>query len=178
MSRYFIRLRSHGKDVAGCGRAFCLWMVRSRKLGCGWKTGRHDENHNVASAHTTLTDTRNSLIMTQGAHLAVHGLEGIAVIASEDAVYVGRLHDSQNVRKVVSLLAAAPETARLTELHPTTCRPWGDCTTILNGEHFQVRRITVRPGKRLSLQRHRHRCEHWIVIKGTAEVTIANRCKY
>ncbi|ABR63588.1 mannose-1-phosphate guanylyltransferase/mannose-6-phosphate isomerase [Sinorhizobium medicae] len=140
-----------------------------------WKTGRHDENHNVASAHTTLTDTRNSLIMTQGAHLAVHGLEGIAVIASEDAVYVGRLHDSQNVRKVVSLLAAAPETARLTELHPTTCRPWGDCTTILNGEHFQVRRITVRPGKRLSLQRHRHRCEHWIVIKGTAEVTIANR---
>ncbi|MGK9204129.1 mannose-1-phosphate guanylyltransferase/mannose-6-phosphate isomerase [Sinorhizobium meliloti] len=140
-----------------------------------WKTGRHDENHNVASAHTTLTDTRSSLIMTQGAHLAVHGLEGVAVIASEDAVYVGRLQDSQDVRKVVNLLAIAPETVRLTELRPTTCRPWGDCTTVLNGEHFQVRRITVRPGKRLSLQRHRHRCEHWIVIKGTAEVTIANR---
>ncbi|WP_331375993.1 mannose-1-phosphate guanylyltransferase/mannose-6-phosphate isomerase [Sinorhizobium chiapasense] len=137
-----------------------------------WKAGVRDEHENVASANTTVTNTKNSLIMTRGTHLAVHGLEGIAVVASEDAVYVGRLQDSQDVGKVVRLLAAAPSTCSLTEAHPTTYRPWGGSTTILDGDHFQVRRVVVRPGEKLSLQRHDHRSGHWIVIKGTAEVTI------
>ncbi|WEX75751.1 mannose-1-phosphate guanylyltransferase/mannose-6-phosphate isomerase [Sinorhizobium numidicum] len=137
-----------------------------------WKASTHDKNDNVASANTTLTNTKSSLIMTHGAHLAVHGLEGVAVIASEDAVYVGRLRDSQDVGKVVRILASMPATAKLTETHPTTYRPWGGCTTVLNGDRFQVRRIFVTQGKRLSLQRHHHHSEHWIVVKGTAEVTV------
>ena len=137
-----------------------------------WKIGTRDENGNVAAGSTTLVNTRNSLVMTHGVHLAVQGLEDVAVVASEDAVYVGHLKDSQDVGKLVKLLATAKATAKLTETHPTSYRPWGGYTSILNGDRFQVKRIFVLPGKKLSLQKHHHRSEHWIVVKGTAEVTI------
>ena len=140
-----------------------------------WKTGRQDEAGNVADGSTTVLDTRNSLVISRDIHVAVQGLENIAVIASEDAVYVGRLEDSQNVGKLVKHLAGLPKTAKLTETHPTSYRPWGGYTSVLNGERFQVKRLFVTPGKRLSLQKHHHRSEHWIVVRGTAEVTIGDR---
>lgn len=110
--------------------------------------------------------------MTHGVHLAVQGLEDVAVIASEDAVYVGHLKDSQDVGKLVKLLAGQKKTATLTETHPTSYRPWGGYTSLIKSDRFQVKRIFVTPGKKLSLQKHHHRSEHWIVVKGTAEVTI------
>ncbi|WP_431323502.1 mannose-1-phosphate guanylyltransferase/mannose-6-phosphate isomerase [Rhizobium sp. YTU87027] len=137
-----------------------------------WKSGSRDEYGNVAAGNTTVVNTKNSLIMTHGVHLAVQGMDDIAVIASEDAVYVGRLQDSQDVGNLVKMLAAAPSTSQLTETHPTSYRPWGGYTSVLNGDRFQVKRIFVTPGKKLSLQKHHHRSEHWIVVKGTAEVTI------
>ncbi|MBB2697040.1 UNVERIFIED_ORG: mannose-1-phosphate guanylyltransferase [Rhizobium esperanzae] len=137
-----------------------------------WKSSTRDEHGNVAAANTTVVNTRNSLIMTHGVHLAVQGVDDIAVIASEDAVYVGRLEDSQDVGNIVKMLAAAASTSQLTETHPTSYRPWGGYTSVLNGDRFQVKRIFVTPGKKLSLQKHHHRSEHWIVVKGTAEVTI------
>ncbi|MDK4738098.1 mannose-1-phosphate guanylyltransferase/mannose-6-phosphate isomerase [Rhizobium sp. CNPSo 3464] len=137
-----------------------------------WKTGKRDDNGNVAAGDTTLINTKNSLVMTHGVHLAVQGMEDVAVIASEDAVYVGHLKDSQEVGKLVKLLASQKTTAKLTETHPTSYRPWGGYTSVLNGERFQVKRIFVLPGKKLSLQKHHHRSEHWIVVKGTAEVTV------
>ncbi|WP_047457043.1 mannose-1-phosphate guanylyltransferase/mannose-6-phosphate isomerase [Rhizobium rhizogenes] len=137
-----------------------------------WKVGKQDDNGNVAAGSTTLINTKNSLVMTHGIHLAVQGLEDVAVIASEDAVYVGHLKDSQEVGKLVKLLAGHKTTAKLTETHPTSYRPWGGYTSVLNGERFQVKRIFVLPGKKLSLQKHHHRSEHWIVVKGTAEVTV------
>ncbi|KQV83786.1 mannose-1-phosphate guanylyltransferase/mannose-6-phosphate isomerase [Rhizobium sp. Root1220] len=137
-----------------------------------WKSGSRDEHGNVAAANTTLVNTKNSLVMTHGVHLAVQGMDDIAVIASEDAVYVGRLQDSQDVGNIVKMLASAPSTSSLTETHPTSYRPWGGYTSVLNGDRFQVKRIFVTPGKKLSLQKHHHRSEHWIVVKGTAEVTI------
>lgn len=137
-----------------------------------WKSGSRDENGNVAAGNTTVVNTKNSLIMTHGIHLAVQGMDDIAVIASEDAVYVGRLQDSQDVGNLVKMLAAAPTTSQLTETHPTSYRPWGGYTSVLNGDRFQVKRIFVTPGRKLSLQKHHHRSEHWIVVKGTAEVTI------
>ena len=140
-----------------------------------WKSGDRDENGNVAASNTTLVNTKNSLVMTHGVHLAVQGLEDIAVIASEDAVYVGRLDESQNVGAIVKTLAALPSTIKLTETHPTSYRPWGGYTSILNGDRFQVKRIFVTAGKKLSLQKHHHRSEHWVVVKGTAEVTIGDR---
>ncbi|TBE24567.1 mannose-1-phosphate guanylyltransferase/mannose-6-phosphate isomerase [Rhizobium ruizarguesonis] len=137
-----------------------------------WKSGARDGNGNVAAANTTVINTRNSLVMTHGVHLAVQGMDDVAVIASEDAVYVGPLKDSQNVGQLVKLLASTSATAKFTETHPTSYRPWGGYTSIFNGDRFQVKRIFVTPGKKLSLQKHHHRSEHWIVVKGTAEVTV------
>jgi mannose-1-phosphate guanylyltransferase len=139
-----------------------------------WKTGAQDENGNVTAGDTTLVNTSNSLVMSHGVHLAVQGLEDIAVIASEDAVYVGPLKDSQEVGKIVKLLASQKETSKLTQTHPTSYRPWGGYTSILNGDRFQVKRLFVLPGKKLSLQKHHHRSEHWIVVRGTAEVTVGD----
>ncbi|MCR6501738.1 mannose-1-phosphate guanylyltransferase/mannose-6-phosphate isomerase [Shinella sp. CPCC 101442] len=140
-----------------------------------WRTGKQDAAGNVADGSTTVLDTRNSLVISRDIHVAVQGLDNIAVIASEDAVYVGRMEDSQNVGKLVKHLASLPKTAKLTETHPTAYRPWGGYTSVLNGERFQVKRLFVTPGKRLSLQKHHHRSEHWIVVRGTAEVTIGDR---
>jgi mannose-1-phosphate guanylyltransferase len=142
-----------------------------------WKLGSRDEAGNVAMGNTTLLDTKNSLVISRTSHLAVQGLENVAVIASEDAVYVGRLEDSQNVGRIVKQLAASKATSALTETHPTSYRPWGGYTSVLNGERFQVKRLFVLPGKKLSLQKHHHRSEHWICVKGTAEVTVGDEVK-
>ncbi|RYE63649.1 MAG: mannose-1-phosphate guanylyltransferase/mannose-6-phosphate isomerase, partial [Oxalobacteraceae bacterium] len=139
-----------------------------------WKLGEQDTDGNVALGNATLINTKNSLVLSRHGHMAVQGLDGIAVIASEDAVYVGRLDDSQNVGNIVKQLAAAKATSALTETHPTSYRPWGGYTSILNGDRFQVKRLFVTPGKKLSLQKHHHRSEHWICVKGTAEVTIGD----
>lgn len=136
-----------------------------------WKVGQSDSDGNVVATNTTVLSTKNSLVMTQGIHVAVHGMEEVAVIASEDAVYVGRLQDSQKVGDIVKLLAAAPNTAKLAEAHPTMYRPWGGYTTIFEAENFKVRRIFVTPGQKLPLHTHRLRAEHWIVVRGIAEVT-------
>lgn len=140
-----------------------------------WKIGNPDEDGNVVSGNATLVNTRNSLVMSRNNHLAVQGMDGVAVIASEDAVYVGRLDESQEVGNLVKRLAADKKTAVLTENHPTSLRPWGGYTSVLNGERFQVKRLFVHPGKKLSLQKHHHRSEHWICVKGAAEVTIDDK---
>jgi mannose-1-phosphate guanylyltransferase len=137
-----------------------------------WKSGNPDENGNVADKNTTLINTRNSLVLSKNMHVAVQGMEDIAVIASEDAVYVGRMDEAQKVGTMVKVLAAAKATEALTEIHPTSYRPWGGLTSLIAGERFQVKRIFVAPGKQLSLQKHHHRSEHWVVVRGTAEITI------
>ena len=113
--------------------------------------------------------------MSHHGHLAVQGMDNIAVIASEDAVYVGRLDEAQEVGKLVKHLAAKSATSNLTQTHPTSYRPWGGYTSVLNGDRFQVKRLFVLPGKKLSLQKHHHRSEHWICVKGTAEVTVGEK---
>ncbi|MGL3607059.1 mannose-1-phosphate guanylyltransferase/mannose-6-phosphate isomerase [Rhizobium sp. G187] len=140
-----------------------------------WKLAGGDEDGNVVSGNVTVSDTKNSLIMSRDAHLAVQGMEGVAVIASEDAVYVGRLDRSQDVGNLVKMLAADPKTTHLTENHPTALRPWGGYTSILNGDRFQVKRLFVHPEKKLSLQKHHHRAEHWVCVRGIAEVTIDDK---
>ena len=137
-----------------------------------WKDGDQDEDGNVIAGDATLIDTKNSLVISRDMHIAMQGLESMAVIASEDAVYVGKLEDSQNVGNIVKILKANAATRALSEDHPTSYRPWGGYTSIIKGERFQAKRIFVKPGKKLSLQKHHHRAEHWIVVKGTAEVTV------
>lgn len=136
-----------------------------------WKVSPHDAAGNVSNGHATLTETRNSLVVSERAHVALDGVEDLAVIASEDAIYIGRLSNAQRVGAMVKTLKANPATHGITEIHRTAYRPWGGYSSILEGDRFQVKRLFVKPGKRLSLQRHHHRAEHWVVVRGTAEVT-------
>lgn len=136
-----------------------------------WKVSAKDASDNVTNGNATLSNTRNSLVLTDRAHVAVEGMDDIAVIATEDAVYVGKLSEAQKVGPLVKALRQNPDTAVTTEIHKTAYRPWGGYSSILNGERFQVKRLFVKPGKRLSLQKHHHRAEHWVVVRGTAEVT-------
>jgi mannose-1-phosphate guanylyltransferase len=136
-----------------------------------WKVSPRDAEGNVADGRATLSDTRNSFVMSDKAHVVLDGVEDIAVIATEDAVYVGKLSNAQHVGAIVKSLKAKPETAGLTEIHKTAYRPWGGYSSILDGDRFQVKRLFVKPGKRLSLQKHHHRAEHWVVVRGVAEVT-------
>jgi mannose-1-phosphate guanylyltransferase len=137
-----------------------------------WKIRPKDEHGNVAQGDVSFSATRDSLVVSERAHVAIEGLEDIAVIASDDAIFVGRLSQAQKVGQMVKRLRAQPQTRALTEIHKTAYRPWGGYSSVLMGPRFQVKRLFVKPGKKLSLQRHHHRAEHWIVVAGTAEVTV------
>jgi mannose-1-phosphate guanylyltransferase len=137
-----------------------------------WKTSDKDERQNVTRGPVTLSNVSNSLVITDDGHVAVEGLDDVAVIATNDAVFVGKLSEAQKVGAMVKTLRANKKTSNLTEIHKTAYRPWGGYSSVLNGERFQVKRLFVKPGKKLSLQKHHHRAEHWIVVRGTAEVTV------
>ena len=137
-----------------------------------WKISDKDSADNVGGDNVTFSNSNRSLAVTNHAHVVIEGLDDIAVIASEDAIYVGKLDEAQKVSAVVKSLRANKTTHGLTEIHRTAYRPWGGYASVLNGERFQVKRLFVKPGKKLSLQKHHHRSEHWIVVRGTAEVTV------
>lgn len=137
-----------------------------------WKNAPQDAGGNVTQGAVTLDNVKGSLVVSDNAHIAVSGLEDVAIIATSDAVYVGKLSEAQKVGAMVKTLRANKVTAPLTEIHKTAYRPWGGYSSVLSGERFQVKRLFVKPGKKLSLQKHHHRAEHWIVVRGTAEVTI------
>jgi mannose-1-phosphate guanylyltransferase len=140
-----------------------------------WKNGSQDTAGNHTQGPVTLKDVRNSLIVTDQAHVAASDLDDVAIIATNDAVFVGRLSEAHQMGLMVKTLSSAKLTAPLTEIHKTTYRPWGGFSSVVSGERFQVKRLFVKPGKKLSLQRHHHRAEHWIVVRGTAEVTVDNQ---
>jgi len=137
-----------------------------------WKMSPKHDGNNVTRGAVTLSNTSNSLIVSEGAHVAVEGLDDIAVVVSEDAIYVGKLSEAQKVGAMVKALKKNADTVNLTETHKTSYRPWGGYSSVLIGDRFQVKRLFVKPGKRLSLQKHHHRSEHWVVVRGTAEVTL------
>ena len=140
-----------------------------------WKASKRDANDNLQRGPASLNNTTGSLVVSEKLHIAVDGLDDMMVIASEDAIHVGPLSQAQNVGAVVESLRADPETLHLTQVHKTTYRPWGGYSSVAEGERFQVKRLFVKPGKRLSLQKHHHRSEHWVVVRGTAEVQIDQR---
>ena len=140
-----------------------------------WKAGAHDQGGNLQRGPVTLGAVHRSLVVSESHHVVVDGLEDIAVLASEDAIYVGRLSSAQNVGAMVKRLKADSATRSLTETHRTSYRPWGGYSSVLLGERFQVKRLFVHPGKRLSLQKHHHRSEHWVVVRGTAEVQVGDQ---
>ncbi|MBY0419537.1 MAG: cupin domain-containing protein, partial [Pararheinheimera sp.] len=102
--------------------------------------------------------------------VATVGLQDVVVVQTKDAVLVAAKNKVQDIKTVVQRLKAAGRTEH--RIHREVYRPWGKYDSIDNGERYQVKRITVKPGEKLSIQMHHHRAEHWIVVSGTANVTV------
>jgi mannose-1-phosphate guanylyltransferase/mannose-6-phosphate isomerase len=120
-------------------------------------------------------ECRNTLLRaeTEGQVLVGLGLEDMIAVAMPDAVLVAPMDRAQDLRRAVSALKAAG--ARQATEFPKDHRPWGWFESLALGDRFQVKRILVHPGASLSLQSHHHRAEHWIVVQGTAKVTVGER---
>ena len=134
-----------------------------------WEERDHDADGNVVQGDVFSYATKNTLMLAQHRLLAAVGLEDMVVVETADAVLVARKEDVQDVKKVVERLRADGRTEH--ESHRKVHRPWGTYEVLDGGEGFQVKRMTVNPGAALSLQKHRHRSEHWVVVKGTAKVS-------
>jgi mannose-1-phosphate guanylyltransferase/mannose-6-phosphate isomerase len=137
-----------------------------------WRESGPDENGVVTSGEATAIDCSNSLIRSDSERLEVVGigLDNIMAIAMNDAVLVADMSRAQDVKKAVAALKA--KGADQATHFPKDHRPWGWFESLVVGGRFQVKRIHVHPGAALSLQSHFHRSEHWIVVEGTAEVTV------
>ena len=134
-----------------------------------WELSDKDAQGNAAQGTAVFEDSRNCNVATDGAVVALEGVDDLVVVATQDAVLVSRQKDPNGLKRLVAKLKiAAP---KVTEDHLKVHRPWGSYQSIDNGERHQVKRIVVKPGGRLSLQMHHHRSEHWIVVRGTAKVT-------
>ena len=116
-----------------------------------------------------LEDTQNCYIQSEDKLIAAVGLRDAVVVQTDDAVLVAAKDKVQEVKKIVDKLNEQGRTE--TRLHRKVYRPWGSYDSVDSGERFQVKRIVVKPGAKLSLQMHHHRAEHWVVVSGTAEVT-------
>jgi len=138
--------------------------------GALWDASPRDEAGNALRGNVEVVEARNSLIHSDDILTTVVGLEDVVVVAKPDAVLVTSRSRSEMVKDlVVSMRAKQRPEARE---HIRMYRPWGWHQRIDHGSRFQVKRIMVKPGGRLSLQKHHHRAEHWVVVKGTAEVTV------
>ncbi len=134
-----------------------------------WEVAEKDDKMNVTSGDVILRDAEGTLVRSEGPLVAVVGLDNVVVVATEDAILVTQRDRAQEVKGVVDALVAANRSEAGT--HRTVFRPWGYYRSLHVGERFQVKRITVHPGQKLSLQKHFHRAEHWVVVNGTALVT-------
>jgi mannose-1-phosphate guanylyltransferase/mannose-6-phosphate isomerase len=135
-----------------------------------WLTGDKDADGNLREGDTMAVDTRNSLLRSHDRHLlATVGVDDLIVVTTPDATLVAHRDAAQDVKKIVEQLKAAGRSEH--SLHRVVHRPWGNYDSLEAGERFQVKRIQVKPGASLSLQKHHHRAEHWIIVSGTAEVT-------
>lgn len=134
-----------------------------------WDVLPQDAQSNVHLGQTLAIDTQNSLLFSETCLVATVGVDNIVVVQTADAILVADKSRTQDVKKIVATLKS--EKRGLAASHRKVHRPWGWYDSIDNGERFQVKRIVVNPGAQLSLQMHHHRAEHWVVVKGTAEVT-------
>lgn len=132
-----------------------------------------DDSGNVKRGNVILEDSQNCLIISDKRLVTGMGLKDLIIVETEDALLVCDLKRSQDVKTLVNHLKAADRFEY--KFHTKVVRPWGSYTVLKEGEGFKVKRIEVLPGKRLSLQRHLHRSEHWVVLQGTAQVTADER---
>ena len=138
-----------------------------------WKLSPKDDNGNATSGEVIAVDTRDSLLRSDGqAIIAAIGLDKLAVIAVRDAVFVAPMERVAEVKELVEALKREERDCVL--IPPKVARPWGSYEAIADGPRFQAKHIIVDPGETLSLQMHFHRSEHWVVVRGSAEVTVGD----
>lgn len=139
-----------------------------------WSVAERDENGNRHEGDVISVDTRDSLVRaSERRMIATIGVDDLVIIDTADATLVARKDRVQDVKTVVETLKAAGRSEHLA--HRKVYRPWGSYDSIGVGERFQVKKIVVKPGAALSLQKHEHRAEHWVVVSGVAEVTCDDR---
>ncbi len=138
-----------------------------------WQVSAKDSQGNASQGDVILADTHDCLVQASSRLVGVIGLDNVVVIETPDAVLVSDRGRSQEVKTIVSQLNKDARAEQ--SLHRKVHRPWGWYDSIDHGPRFQVKRIMVKPGASLSLQKHHHRAEHWIVVTGTAEVTCGER---
>lgn len=134
-----------------------------------WQVGKQDEQGNVTSGDTLITNSKNSLVHASTRLVSAVGVENLIIVETADAVLVADRKNSQDVKHIVNQLESQQREEK--NLHRKVSRPWGWYDSVDEGDRFKVKRIQVKPGASLSLQMHHHRAEHWIVVKGTAEIT-------
>ncbi len=143
-----------------------------------WRESDPDPYGNVTSPNGHAIDCTNSLLRSESSSQQVVGLglDDIMAVAMPDAVLVAHRQRSQDIKKAVKLLSS--KSIVQAEIFPEDHRPWGWFESLVLGDRFQVKRICVKPGAALSLQSHNHRSEHWIVVEGTAKVTIDGKINF
>ncbi len=138
-----------------------------------WQVGKQDAEGNVTTGDVLLTNTKNSLVYASSRLVSAVGVENLIIAETADAVLVVDRKNSQDVKSIVNQLGQQKREEK--NLHRKVARPWGWYDSVDEGERFKVKRIQVKPGASLSLQMHHHRAEHWIVVKGVAEITNGNQ---
>lgn len=134
-----------------------------------WDISDKDEQGNVVVGDVLMQDSVNSLVMSDHRLVATLGLSNAVVVETSDAVLVADKNAIQDVKKIVTALQLSHRSEG--SAHQLVFRPWGSYETICQGEQFQVKRIVVHCGQKLSLQMHHHRAEHWVVVSGKAQIT-------
>ncbi|EPJ44061.1 MAG: mannose-1-phosphate guanylyltransferase [Osedax symbiont Rs2] len=134
-----------------------------------WQVSVKDVNENAFTGDVMSIDSKNSLVISEDKLVTAIGVEDLVIINTKDALLVANRNKAQEVKAIVNALKQEqrPEAT----IHREVYRPWGKYDSIDNGDRFQVKRITVAPGAKLSVQMHHHRAEHWIVVSGTAKIT-------
>jgi mannose-1-phosphate guanylyltransferase/mannose-6-phosphate isomerase len=135
-----------------------------------WDAAEKDEAGNAVVGEAVVVGARGNFVSTDRPLVGLVGVEDMVVVASDDAVLVAPRHKSDSVKQLVAALGSV--NAKVLGGHARHYRPWGYYQSLDIGDLHQVKRIVVKPGARLSLQRHKHRAEHWTVVQGVAEVTV------
>ncbi len=140
-----------------------------------WDVQAKDTDGNAIRGDVYVSDVKNTLIRGESRFVAAVGVENLLIVETTDAVLVAHKDCAQEVKKVVDYLKAEKRSEH--QIHSRVYRPWGWYEGIDSGDRFQVKRIMVKPGEKLSLQMHHHRAEHWVVVSGSAIITIDDESK-
>ncbi len=141
-----------------------------------WQVSEKDAAGNAVKGDVISTATTNTYVHSEDKLVATVGVDNLVIINTKDAVLVAHKDRVQDVKTIVNQLKASGRTEAT--FHREVYRPWGKYDSVDHGERFQVKRITVKPGAKLSVQMHHHRAEHWIVVSGTARVTLDETVQY